>query len=56
MGLTMEAAQFAIRFNPTVQWFYQRKQAKSPLMVARKAVAHKLSAGLLLHHARPRAL
>jgi transposase len=39
----MEAAQFAIRFNPTVQRFYQRKQAKSHVMVARKAVAHKLA-------------
>ena len=39
----MEAAQFAIRFSPTVQRFYQRKQAKSPVMVARQAVAHKLS-------------
>jgi transposase len=42
-GAYMEAAQFAIRFSPTVQRFYQRKQAKSHLMVARKAVAHKLS-------------
>ena len=40
---SMEAAQFAIRFSPTVQRFSQRKQAKSPLMVARKAVAHTLS-------------
>jgi transposase len=39
----MEAAQFAIRFSPSVQRFYQRKQAKSHLRVARKAVAHKLS-------------
>jgi transposase len=39
----MEAAQFAIRFSPRVQRFYQRKQAKRHLMVARKAVAHKLS-------------
>src|SRR5438874_1371319 len=39
----MEAAQFAIRFSPTGQRFYQRKQAKSPLMIARKAVAHKLA-------------
>jgi len=39
----MEAAQFAIRFNSTVQRFSQRKHAKSHLMVARKAVAHKLS-------------
>jgi hypothetical protein len=29
----MEAAQFAIRFNPTVQRFYQRKQGKSHLVV-----------------------
>jgi transposase len=39
----IEAAQCAIRFSPRVQRFYQRKQAKSHLMVARKAVAHKLS-------------
>ena len=39
----MEAAPCAIRFSPSVQRFYQRKQAKSHLMVARKAVAHKLS-------------
>jgi transposase len=38
-----EAAQCASRFNPTVQRFSQRKHAKSPLMVARKAVAHKLA-------------
>jgi transposase len=40
---SMEAAQFAMRFNPTVQRFYQRKHATSHLMVARKAVAHTLS-------------
>jgi len=39
----MEAAQCAIRSNPRVQRFYQRKQAKAHFMVARKAVAHKLS-------------
>ena len=39
----MEAAQFAVRFRPTVQRFSQRKQAKSHLMVARKAVAHTLA-------------
>jgi transposase len=38
-----EAAQFAIRFSPTVQRFDQRKQAKSHLMIARKAVAHTLA-------------
>jgi len=39
----MEAAQFAIRFSVQVQRFYQRKEAKSHMMLARKAVAHKLS-------------
>ena len=39
----MEAAQFAIRFHPRVQRLYQRKEAKSPRMFARKAVAHKRS-------------
>lgn len=37
-----EAAPFAIRCSPTVQRFYQREQAKSHLMIARQAVAHKL--------------
>ena len=40
---SMEAAQFALRFNPTGQRFYQRQHAKSHRMVARKAVAHTLS-------------
>jgi transposase len=40
---SMEAAQFAIRFSPTVQRFSQRKQAKNHLMIARKAVAHQLA-------------
>src|SRR5881397_1056997 len=41
----MEAAQFALRFNPEAQRFYQRKLAKSRnnTVLARKAVAHKLS-------------
>jgi hypothetical protein len=40
----MEAAQFALRFQPAAQRFYQRKLAKSHHMVlARKAGAHKLS-------------
>jgi transposase len=41
----MEAAQFAIRFNPHAQRFYQRKRAKSTnnTVLARKSVAHKLS-------------
>ena len=42
---SMEAAQFAIRFQPAAQRFYQRKLAKSRhnTVLARKAVAHKLS-------------
>src|SRR3989441_7704542 len=41
----MEAAQFALRFHPSAQRFYQRKLAKSNnnTTLARKAVAHKLS-------------
>ena len=41
----MEAAQFAMRFQPEAQRFYQRKLAKSrnSTVLARKAVAHKLS-------------
>jgi transposase len=41
----MEAAQFALRFQPAAQRFYQRKLAKSRhnTILARKAVAHKLS-------------
>jgi transposase len=41
----MEAAQFAMRFQPEAQRFYQRKLAKSRnnTILARKAVAHKLS-------------
>ena len=41
----MEAAQFAIRFNPQAQRFYQRKLAKitNNTVLARKSVAHKLS-------------
>jgi transposase len=41
----MEAAQFALRFQPAAQRFYQRKLAKSRnnTVLARQAVAHKLS-------------
>jgi len=41
----MEAAQFALRFQPAAPRFYQRKLAKSRnnTVLARKAVAHKLS-------------
>jgi transposase len=41
----MEAAQFALRFHPSAQRFYQRKLAKTNnnTILARKAVAHKLA-------------
>jgi hypothetical protein len=41
----MEAVQFALRFQPAAQRFYQRKLAKSRnnTILARKAVAHKLA-------------
>ena len=38
----VEAANFAIRFSPRIQSFYQRKKAKSHKVLAIKAVAHKL--------------
>jgi len=39
----VEAANFAVRYNPQVRRFYQRKQAKTNGVVAIKAVAHKLA-------------
>jgi len=41
----MEAAQFALRFQPAAQRFDQRKLATSRnhTVLARKAVAHKLA-------------
>jgi len=39
----VEAANFAIRHNEIIKKFYQRKLAKTHMMVARKAVAHKLA-------------
>jgi transposase len=39
----VEAAQFAIRHYPAVRRFYERKQARTHCVVARKAVAHKLA-------------
>jgi transposase len=38
-----EAAHFAIRYNPGIQGFYQRKKAKTNGIVALKTVAHKLA-------------
>ena len=39
----VEAANFAVRYDPTVKRFYQRKCAKTKPVVAIKAVAHKLA-------------
>jgi transposase len=39
----VEAANFAIRYNPRVKRFYQRKKERTNGMVALKAVAHKLA-------------
>lgn len=39
----IEAAHFAIRHNPAIRRFYQRKKAKTLSVVALKAVAHKLA-------------
>jgi len=39
----VEAAHFAVRYNPCIKRFYQRKQAKTNTVVATKAVAHKLA-------------
>ena len=38
----IEAAHFAIRYNAKIKSFYQRKKAKTKIVVALKAVAHKL--------------
>jgi transposase len=39
----VEAANFAIRYAPPIQRFYQRKKARTNGVVAIKAVAHKLA-------------
>jgi transposase len=39
----IEAANFAIRYNPSARKFYQRKSAKRKAVVARKALANKLA-------------
>ena len=39
----VEAANFAIRYNPRIKRYYQRKAAKTNRIVAIKAVAHKLA-------------
>jgi transposase len=37
----LEAANFAVRYNPTIKRYYQRKRAKTNGIVAIKTVAHK---------------
>jgi transposase len=39
----VEAANFAVRYNPQIKRYYQRKQAKTNGVVAIKAVAHQLA-------------
>ncbi len=39
----IEAANFAVRYYPAIQCFYERKKAKTHGVVAIKAVAHKLA-------------
>jgi len=39
----IEAANFAVRYNPSARKFYQRKSAKRKAVVARKALANKLA-------------
>lgn len=39
----VEAAQVSIRYEPQIVQFYQRKRAKTKVVVALKAVAHKLA-------------
>jgi transposase len=38
-----EAANFAVRYNPQIKRYFQRKSARSNGVVATKAVAHKLA-------------
>ncbi len=39
----VETANFAIRFNPRIKRYYQRKKARTKNVIAIKAVAHKLA-------------
>lgn len=39
----IEAANFAIRHDPAIRRYYQRKQARTKRIVALKAIAHKLA-------------
>ena len=39
----LEAANFAVRYNPQIKRYYQRKKAQTNGVVAIKTVAHKLA-------------
>jgi transposase len=39
----IEAANFAVRYNPEIKRYYQRKRARSNGIVAIETVAHKLA-------------
>ncbi len=39
----MEAANYAVRFDPLIRRWYDRKRARKHRVVAIKAVAHKLA-------------
>ena len=39
----IEAANFAIRYNPIIKKYYQRKKAKTNQIIAIKTIAHKLA-------------
>jgi len=39
----IEAANFAVRYYPQARRFYERKKAKANMVLARKALAHKLA-------------
>ena len=52
----VEAANFALRYCPQAKSFYDRKRSKTNRVLAIKALAHKLCAGLLPHAAGAKAL
>ena len=43
----MEAANFALRYCPQAKRFYERKKRKTNVVVAIKALAHKLARACL---------
>jgi transposase len=51
----MEAANFAVRYHPSIRRWYERKRARKHRVVAIKAVGHKLARACyhMLHDATP---